>query len=152
MELEFAIKEVAAQPAACIRTKTTIDKLGEVLGPMYGEIMGAVELAGVVPAGMPFARFHDRQGNDVDLECGIPMSSAIETSGRVAANELPGGRVATVTHVGPYDQLRYTWDGIMGWVQSEGLRPNGVPWEVYVDDPTKVDPTKLRTEIYVPVQ
>ena len=70
----------------------------------------------------------------------------------MAASELPGGRVVTVTHVGPYDQLKGTWDGIMAWVQSEGLTLNGAPWEVYVDDPTTVDPSTLRTEIYVPVQ
>ncbi len=152
MALEFAIKEVEARPTACIRTKTTMDKLGEVMGPMYGEIMGALQPTGVTPAGMPFARYYDMQGNDVDLECGIPLSSAVELSGRVAACELPGGRVATVTHVGPYDQLKGTWEGIMGWVQSEGLTPNGAPWEVYVDDPTKVDASQLRTEICVPVQ
>ena len=60
--------------------------------------------------------------------------------------------VVTVTHVGPYDQLKGTWDGIMVWVQSEGLTLNGAPWEVYVDDPTTVDPSTLRTEIYVPVE
>ena len=88
MALEFAIKEVEAQPAACIRTKTTMDKLGEVMGPMFGEIMGAVQPTGVTPAGMPFARYYDMQGNDVDVECGIPLSSAVETSVRVAASEL----------------------------------------------------------------
>ena len=152
MALEFAIKEVEARPTACIRIKTTMDKLGEIMGPLYGEIMAALQPTGVGPAGMPFARYHDMQGNDVDLECGIPLSSAVEANGRVVACELPGGRVATVTHVGPYDQLKETWNGIMGWVQSEGLTPNGAPWEVYVDDPTKVDASNLRTEIYVPVQ
>lgn len=52
---------------------------------------------------------------------------------------------------GPYDQRKDTWGAIMGWVHSEGLTPNGAPWEVYVDDSTTVEPSKLRTEIYVPV-
>lgn len=152
MALEFTIKNVEPQAAACIRTKTTMDKLGGVMGPMFGEIMAAVQQRGVAPRGMPFARYYGIDGNDVDVECGIPLSSAVEDSGRVAASELPGGRVATVTHVGPYDQLKGTWDSIMGWVQSQGLTPSGAPWEVYVDDPTKVDAATLRTEIYVPVR
>jgi hypothetical protein len=49
-------------------------------------------------------------------------------------------------------QRKETWTAVMGWVHSEGLTPNGAPWEVYVDDPTKVEPSKLRTEIYVPVR
>ena len=142
--MEFSIKEVRPQTIACIRTKTTMDKLGETFGPLFGEIMAAVQAAGV-------ARYHDMKGNDVDLECGIPVSSTFETSGRVAVCELPGGRAATVTHVGPYHQLRDTWQAIMGWVQSEGLAPSGPPWEVYIDDPTTVDEATLRTEIYVPV-
>jgi effector-binding domain-containing protein len=152
MALEFAIEEVEARPTACIRTKTTRDKLGEVMGPMYGDIMAAVQPTGAAPTGMPFARYYEMQGNDVDLECGIPLSAVIEPSGRVAASALPGGRVATVTHVGPYDQLGDAWEAIMGWVQSEGLTPSGAPWEVYVDDPTKVEASELRTQIYVPVQ
>ena len=56
-----------------------------------------------------------------------------------------------MTPVWPYDQLKATWEGIMGWVQAEGLTPSGAPWEVYVDDPANVDASKLRTEIYVPV-
>jgi effector-binding domain-containing protein len=129
-----------------------MDKLAEVMGPMFGEIMGAVQPTGVAPAGMPFSRYHGMHGNVVDLECGIPLSSAVETSGRVAAGELPGGRVATVTHVGPYDQLKNTWGAIMAWVQTEGLTPTGAPWEVYIDDPATVGVSTLRTQIYVPVQ
>jgi effector-binding domain-containing protein len=122
------------------------------MGSLFGEIMGTLQSTGGSPAGMPFSRYHHMGDTDVDLECGIPVSSAIETSGRVNECELPAGKVATVTHVGPYDQLRTSWDAIMGWVQSEGLTLNGAPWEVYVDDPTKVAPTELRTEIYIPVR
>ena len=152
MALEFEIKEIEAQQTACIRIKTTMDKLAEVIGPMLGEIMGAVHPSGITPTGMPFARYHEVQGQEVDLECGIPLSAAIETTGRVVANELPGGKVATVTHVGPYVRLKETWAGIMGWVQSQELTPNGPPWEVYIDDPTKVEESNLRTVIYVPVR
>jgi effector-binding domain-containing protein len=152
MALEFAITSVEARPAASIRLTTTTDKLGQIMGQLFGEIMGAVQPTGVAQAGMPFARYHEMKSDEVDVECGIPLSAAIETSGRVVATELSGGRVATVTHVGPYDQLGTTWQSIMGWVKSEGLTQTGAPWEEYVDDPTKVDPSQLRTEIYVPVQ
>ena len=54
MALEFVIKEVEARPTVCIRTKTTMEKLAEIMGPIYGEIMGAVQSTGGAPAGMPF--------------------------------------------------------------------------------------------------
>ena len=91
------------------------------------------------------------RGNEVDLECGIPVAVTFEPTGRVAVCELPGGRAATTMHVGPYDQLRHTWQAMWDWVKSEGLAPAGPPWEVYIDDPTTVEAARLRTEVYVPL-
>ena len=152
MALDFSIRTLEAQPAVTIRQQAKMDQLASLMGAAFGEIMGVVQAAGSSPAGMPFTRYHEMHGQSVDFACGIPVTSAVGSSGRATADELPAGRVATVTHVGPYDQLKTTWDAVMGWVQSEGLTPNGLPWEVYVDDPTTVEPAKLRTEIFVPVR
>jgi len=153
MALEFSIQQVEAQPMAGIRVDTTMDKLSEIMGPLYGEIMGALQPKGAAPSGMPFARYHGMGGNDVDVECGIPLTEPVESEGRVTAGELPAGKTATVTHVGPYDQLPTSWSALMDWVQAEGLKPNGAPWEVYATDPTQEsDPAKWRTNIFMPVE
>lgn len=66
---------------------------------------------------------------------------------------LPGGRWAVFRHVGPYDTLWQTWQAAYrDWLPSSGetLRDT-VPFEDYVDDPSKVAPAQLRTDILIPI-
>ena len=153
MSREFGTKQIEAQHIVGIRTTAAMDKIGEVMGPMFGEVYGHIQQSGQQPAGMPFAIYHSMDGNNVDLECGMPVASPIAGTDRVRAGELPAGTVATVTHMGPYDNLPQTWSALMEWMGPQGLQPAGAPWEVYVTDPGQVaDQSKWRTDIFFPVR
>ena len=153
MNQEFGTKQIEAQQYAGIRTTVTMDKIGEVIGSMFGEVFGHIQQNGQRPAGMPFALYHSMDGNSVDLECGIPVNTPVPGTNRVRAGKLPAGTVATVTHVGPYDNLRQTWSALTEWMSSQGLQPAGAPWEVYVTDPGEIaDQSKWRTDIFFPVR
>ena len=152
MTLTFETKHVDAQPILGIRTTSTMDKLTEVMGSLFGEVYEYIHQSGRQPVGMPFSRYHSMDGNTVDLECGMPVAPALEGRGRVQAGELPAGTVATVTHTGPYDDLPQTWSALTEWMGSQGLQPSGSPWEVYVTDPgAEPDQSKWRTDIFFPV-
>ena len=152
MKQEFQTKLIDTQPVLSIRATATMDKIGEVMGPLFGEVYGCIQQSGQEPAGMPFAIYHSMDGDMVDFECGIPTVSPMESVGRAQAGGLPGGTVATVTHMGPYDALRQTWAALTEWMSSQGLQPAGAPWEVYVTDPGgEPDQSKWRTDIFFPV-
>lgn len=153
MTSEFGTKELEAQPMVCVRTQTTMDKIADVMGSLFGEVHGYIQKNGQAPAGMPFAIYHAMDGGAVDLECGMPVASPLAGTGRIRAGELPCGKAATVTHMGPYDRLRHTWEALRAWMESEGLDPAGAPWEVYVTDPgAEPDSSKWRTDIFFPVR
>ena len=146
---EFQTKQIDAQPILSIRTTATMDRIGEVMGPLFGEVYGRIKQGGQEPSGMPFAIYHSMDGDAIDLECGMPIASPMEGVGRVQAGELPAGTVAMVTHMGPYDTLRQTWAALTEW----SLQPAGAPWEVYVTDPdAEPDQSKWRTDIFFPVR
>ena len=153
MRSEFGTRQLDAQPIVAIRAKTTMDKIAQTMGTLFGEVHGYIQQSGQAPAGMPFAIYHAMDGNDVDLECGLPVASPLDGTDRIRAGELPCGKAATVTHTGPYDQLRHTWEALTAWMKSEGLQPAGAPWEVYVTDPgAEPDSSKWRTDIFFPVR
>ena len=153
MQLSFETKEVESQPILAIRTTSTMDKLGEIMGSMFGEVYEHIQASGQEPVGMPFSRYHSMDGGTVDLECGMPVASVMDGKERVQAGELPAGMVATVTHMGPYDNLPQTWSALTAWIGSQGLQPAGAPWEVYVTDPgAEPDQSKWRTDIFFPVR
>ena len=153
MKQEFETRQIDAQPILGIRATVTMEKIGEVMGPLFGEVYGYIQQSGQEPAGMPFSIYYSMDSDTIDLECGMPVTSPMEGEGRVKAGELPGGTVATVTHMGPYEALRQTWAALTEWMGAQGLQPAGAPWEVYVTDPgAEPDQSKWRTDIFFPVR
>ena len=153
MTLEFKTTEVAAQDYVGIRATTPKAEIGQVMGPLFGEVYGHIQQSGGTPAGMPFSIYHAMEGDTIELECGMPVVSPMAGTDRINASALPGGTVATVTHMGPYDDLPQTWAALVEWIGSQGLAPAGAPWEGYVTDPgAEPDQSKWRTDIFFPVR
>lgn len=153
MNLEFRTTQLQAQPYLGIRAKTTIDKLGAIMGPLFGEVYAYIQQGGQKPTGMPFSIYHSMEGDAVELECGMPVGSHMDGTARVQPGELPCGTMATVTHMGPYEGLPNTWAALREWIRSQGLEAAAAPWEVYVTDPgAEADQSKWRTDIFFPVR
>ena len=153
MTLEFRTTQLEAQHIVGIRTTVAMSEIAQSMGPLFGEVHGYIQGSGEKPAGMPLAIYHSMPGPTVDLECAMPIASAMNGEGRVRAGELPAGTAATVTHLGPYDNLPQTWAALTEWMKSQGLEASGAPWEVYATDPgAEPDPSKWRTDIFFPVR
>jgi AraC family transcriptional regulator len=61
--------------------------------------------------------------------------TAAQGDGEVLAETLPSGPAAITIHFGPYDQLQNAYAAVEEWIAANGLRPNGAPWEAYLNDP-----------------
>jgi AraC family transcriptional regulator len=75
-------------------------------------------------------------------------------TGTLAWHQLPAGRYAVFTHLGPYRQLHLTWIAIYrDWLPATGyaLR-DAPPFEHYLCDPLTTAPEKQRADIYIPLQ
>lgn len=72
----------------------------------------------------------------------------------ITCETIPAGRWASFRHVGPYDTLWQTWGAIYGdWLPSAKLSlRDAAPYELYVNDASKVPPADLITDIHIPVQ
>lgn len=153
MDFEFSTIQIESQPVLGIRTQAKMQDLPNLMGPLFGEVFGYAVQTGNQPSGMPFSRYHSMDGESVDFECGIPVNAPLEGTDRIKPGDLPGGKVVTVTHVGPYEGLGQTWSALFEWVGAQGLKPAGAPWEVYLTDPgAEPDSSKWRTQIFFPVE
>lgn len=65
--------------------------------------------------------------------------------------EMPGGEFATVMHVGPYEELGLAYNALYAWAQEHGHEPRGLIREIYMNDPAKVRPDALQTEVLFPL-
>jgi hypothetical protein len=62
------------------------------------------------------------------------------------------GRCAQVMHIGPYAEERPTMERLDAFVSSQGLRHRGAHHEIYLGDPRKSDPARLKTVLRHPVE
>jgi effector-binding domain-containing protein len=149
----YQVLDKKAQPVASIRMKVKAAEISSQLAVMLPEVMAHLNAVGAKMAGAPFSRYHTFDGDEIDLEAGIPVLAAFEAKGRVKNGELPGGKVVTCWHVGPYEKLEAAHRGLQAHVAEKGLKGRGGVWEVYWTDPGMVpDPAKWKTQLFAPIE
>ena len=151
MAYECEVKELQDQPTLVVRTRTSVDKLGEVLGEAYGAIAAYLGELGEYPAGPPFVGYYNEDMQDLDVEIGFPVARELPGRGDIHASQLPGGRAATCLHVGPYSEVEPAYTALGQWMAENGYAPTGVAYEIYLNDPDETPPQELRTQIMFPL-
>ncbi len=70
---------------------------------------------------------------------------------RVRFEMFAEGDCAQVMHIGPYSEEEPTIDLLHQFIADQGLERRGLHHEIYLGDPRKADPAKLKTIIRQPV-
>jgi effector-binding domain-containing protein len=152
MSYQCEVKEQPPQPTLSIRTTTSVQALPQVLGQAYGAIAHYLGALGEQPAGAPFAAYYNMDMENLDVEIGIPVAKKLAGKDEIKAGELPGGKVATCLHVGPYSEVEPAYAALSEWIEANGYQPTGVAYEMYLNDPNQTPPQELQTQIVFPLQ
>jgi effector-binding domain-containing protein len=139
MTYDIAIVEQSAQPTAVIHAKVAMDQIPAFIGEALGEVAGALAAAGLEPTGPPFARY-EMFSDGVEMSAGFPVPSRIEPAGRIEPMTLPGGQIATTTHIGSYDTVEAAYEAVDTWIDASPYVVAGDPWESYLDGPDVASP------------
>jgi AraC family transcriptional regulator len=154
VEMEYHVEQghQARQPYVAIRTTVSMKEIGEVMGPLYGELFGWLGARGIQPAGAPWTRYLGMGQDDAEMEVAAPVGVIPEAEGRIVAGEMASCDYVRTLHVGPYETIEAAYDAIIEAMRDKGLMPAGATWEVYLTDPeTEPDPAKWETMVYCPV-
>jgi AraC family transcriptional regulator len=152
MTVEVIRRELTPQPALVIRRRIAHTEIAATIGQCLPAVFAHAQRAGIPLAGPPFARYVEMGRGLMTIECGMPIASASPDDGEIEAIELPGGPAAVAIHTGQYDKLGDTHAALEAWIEAQGLRAGGPPWEVYVTDPGEhPDPANWRTEVIRPL-
>jgi len=149
MEKNIVVKTVEREPLKIfgIRKKMDVKYFSESFALMYQQV-GQRKLH---PTGPPMAFYHDEDGFDAghcDIEVAVPVSDDGED-----IRVLDGGLHCFATLVGPYvpEEFTSTYSGLFKWIQDNGYRMNGSPFDIYVRGGEGVPPEDYVTEIYFPI-
>ena len=150
--LEPEIHRVTMRETAVITIDGAADEMPAAIGSAILEVEAAMSEAGVGLDGPAFTRYLEMEPR-IRAEVGFPVERPAPHVGRVYPGRLPGGRVASVIHVGPFEGLEHTYAALERWLGELGLHASGPMWEVYWSDPEKEpDPATWRTEIVEPLE
>lgn len=158
MKPDIQIKEIREQPTLTIRESATMATIPERMGQIFSEVIAFMGKKGIVPAGTPFAYWHDMNSESMskgvfDMECGFPVGVPAQGDGQIKASRLPGGKVITAMHIGPYESLAQTYEAVLAWVNEKGYQVKEDMWETYLTNPCEEpDKTKWMTEIFWPMK
>ncbi len=95
MSYEIIVKDLDPQPVVSIRTRCHASVIGSTLAEILPDVFRYLRENDMWPSGPPFTRYHGFSETEVDLEGGMPVKMPVAGSGRIAAGELPGGKVVT---------------------------------------------------------
>jgi effector-binding domain-containing protein len=157
---EPKVEEREPQPYVAIPLRVEMaGGFGDAIESGFAELFGWLNEQGVEPAGAPFIRYLviDMDGG-LEIELAVPVAPNVTSDGRVRVDVLPGGRYATLLHVGPYDELVASNAALQDWAEEQGIvwdsweTDEGSAWrgrvEHYLTDPaTEPDPSKREVEV-----
>ena len=152
MDYQCELQELSLQPTLSVRFRCPVQDLNQHLGRVYGAIGHYLEQIGEQPAGAPFAGYYNMDMQNLDVEAGFPVTRPLPGQDDIQAGEIAGGRAATCTYVGPYDEIASGWDGLTRWMSENGYEAAGPAYEIYLNDPAEVSPQHLMTQLLLPVK
>ncbi len=145
------IKEMPERRTAVVRVTVPVDQLPATVGAAFGEVMAYLGGTEASVAGPPFVLYHNEDMHALDVEMGFPVDREVPGQGRVRPSRIPGGRVLSAVHVGPYAELERSYAPLMQHMAEEGLKGTGWMYELYLNSPEDTPADALRTEICFPL-
>jgi effector-binding domain-containing protein len=152
MTYEVQRREAMPLTLAVACAQASVRDIGQRVVDLLREVYAFLERSGVRQAGHNVVLYLDQEDRGlfmteggVPVEAGVEVAGPFEAAGRVKCSQTPGGAVASVVHVGPYQRLPEAHAAVRRWCQEQGHSIAGPNWEVYGD--WTEDPAGLRTEV-----
>jgi DNA-binding transcriptional MerR regulator len=137
----IAIRSLPAIGALTIREQVTMDDSSEWWEGVFAELHGALEVLGVSSDGPDGALWDDAFFTQGEGECTayvpVPAELAVaagDHGGRVVGRTLPALTVASMLHVGTFDDLDRTYGALGTAVTERGIGLDGPIREIYLAD------------------
>ena len=147
----YQIEEVSPQSILSARVRGKVEEIPQLLGRIYGEIVGYLGELGETPAGPPFVVYYNEDMQDLDMEVGFPVAKPFPGRGQLQPGTLAGGRSLVATHQGSYQEVEKTYQLLKMAIDKEKLVPQGQVVEYYLNDPAVTPENQLLTRIVFPL-
>jgi len=147
--LDVRLATLPSVPLAVVRRQVSRATLGAAVREGCGAVWTFARERNL-PAGRNVAVYWD---GSIRLEVGVELAVPFEEQNGVVRSATPDGLTASVTLVGPYDQLGIAHAAVRDWCKAHGHRLAGPNWEIYGHWQAEwnTDPSRIRTDVFYQV-
>ncbi|MFH0850263.1 MAG: MerR family transcriptional regulator [Candidatus Bathyarchaeota archaeon] len=151
------VKEV---PRLRVLSKRETGSYDETIGKLIGDLMRVLYASEnqrnyVKMVGPVMTIYHDEEYREegADIEMAVPITGKIAVEDpTVEVRNLEPCRVVSLVHKGSYETIGRAYQRLHGYVSEEGLEIAGPMRDLYLNDPNKVAPDEIMTEVQAPVK
>lgn len=149
---EISVKETTPVTVVYLEKKGPYSEAGKAFEEIFA-LMGKknVKLS-AAPMGVYYDNPEQVKPEETRYEVMCPFTGEFKGDEELKVKELPAQEIASVIYTGPYEECGPTYKKLYGWITENNYEPVGAPIEKYLNDPSKVKPEELKTEICVPVK
>lgn len=153
MTFDIKIKNIEPVEVIGVTFETSSETISSDGGDSMHRLLDGLNREGIAPAGPPRFVYHEMGEESWTIEACFPVEDASSAPEGLTLRPFDGGKAACTIHVGPYDELGMAYRELEAWIDKEGLKTAGPPFDIYLNDPAEVkDPAKLATELVWPVE
>ena len=136
--------------AAVRRFEVDIARVGEQMGPAFGDVAGFLSRRGLSMTGGALAHYSVR-ADGMEAAAGFEVAEAVEGGDGVESFTLPEVDAVSTVHVGPYDQLVAAYAAVHAYAAAVGRTlDESRMWEEYLTGPEAL-PDQMRTRVVWPL-
>jgi AraC family transcriptional regulator len=148
----IAETDMGAKTVVYLEKKGPYGETGKAMEELY-TLLGKKELK---PRNYPMACYYD-DPNTVDpketkYEVFTEFVGEFKGDKDLKVKEIPAQKMAKMLYVGPYEKCEPAYKELYGWIAKNNYEICGPSYEKYLNDPSKVAPEELKTEILVPIK
>lgn len=151
---DITIEKTPPMRLAAMDHRGDYNEIGKTFDPLFAWA-GARGLLG--PQTRSFGVYYDDPDSvpvrDLRSVAGLIVGPDFVANGDVRIVELPAMEVASLTHKGPYAELKGAYDYLYrNWLPKSGREPGALPcFEEYLNNPRTLPPTEWLTKVSMPL-
>lgn len=157
-DTDIGIAVVETEPITYLGIQSAVTNTSEVISAqmeqVYNTIMNYMNENEIEATGMPLAIYTQMSEDSIEMICGIPVAEGTtEDHDEIMLQKLEAGKAVRAVHTGDYKNLPTTYDNVNEFIANNNLKGTGLPYEIYVTDPTQVsDTSQWVTHVFYPVE
>ncbi|MGM9988031.1 MAG: GyrI-like domain-containing protein [Bacillaceae bacterium] len=139
------------QPALSIRTKTSVEKLPQLIGESFGKMSAYLTELNEQLADVPFVAYHNMDMHNLDVEIGFPVTTSLPAKEEINSVMIPAGKVIFCMYRGPYRDMEPLYNEMASWIEQHGYEAVGTAYEYYYNG-LEFPESELLTKVVMPIK